>query len=291
MNIKNIKNFAVSYISKAGNFLKTTVKLPYAKLYFFISLLLMLLFTIINFPYDVLLRNRLQKLDKSIVKNIYIGSIETSLVDVTSVSSIHAVLKNNDEINLKDIIINPTIDPYTLFIDKVIKSDFQINGIKYSSKNSEVSFIISGNIDLKRGDKTFIDSGIVKFMIQNAIVKIEEIKIPTQAGTFPISLPDIKISSINFNASLKNRELKIRKCKISGNDIRGAITGSIKIAGIFNNSVLNLKVSIDSESAVLKDYKELLSSYSDAKGRISFPVKGTIARPKIDFKRKSTKSP
>ncbi len=286
MDISNIKSSAGEFFKRAAVKLRETLALPYAKTYIVLSILITAFITVMMFPYDMLLRNQLQKLEKKYVSSIYIGNIDTSLIDVTVIESLHTVFKNSNELTMGSITLNPSINPYTLFYKNNIKTDLQISKLSYKTSNADVTLKVNGNIDVVM-DSNFnmIQEGHIVLMIQNALLKIPEIKIPSPMGEFPLTLPDMKITSVNFESTIENHELKINKLNVSGQDLRGSISGSMKLANIFNNSSLNLIITIDPESKALADYKEMLTGFLDKKGKLTIPLRGTLANPRTDMKK------
>ncbi len=286
MEIADIKNRLSGFIKNAAGKFKETLTLPYAKTYILASILLTLLFIILFFPYGILLRNQFQKLDKKYVSSIYVGSIDVSLIDVTYIESVHTVLKNRDELSMENITLNPSINPYTLFIKNNIKTDLEISRFNYKTTKADVNLKVNGNINfIMDPDYSMINEGSIKLIMQNTILKIPEVKIPSPMGEFPLELPDIKIASINFESMIQNRTLKIEKLVVSGTDLRGKISGSVKLANIISNSTLDLIITIDPDSKILASYKEMLTGFLDKKGKLSIPLKGTIAHPRADMKR------
>jgi hypothetical protein len=285
MDISELKSRVAVFFKRGLGKLKETFSLPYAKTYLLLSLIITVLITVVIFPYDMLLRNKLQKLEKEkYLHSIYIGNIDASLIDVTVIESIHTVLKNRDELTMGYITLNPTINPYTLFYKKNIKSDLEISKFNYKTSKADVTLNLNGNIDIVMDSNfSMIKEGSIELMIQNALVKIPEIKIPSPMGEFPLTLPPVKITSINFESSILNREVKIKKLNISGQDLRGSIKGSIKLANITSNSSLNLTITIDPESNALTEYRGIITGLVDKKGMISISLKGTLAHPRADM--------
>ncbi len=286
MEISDIKNRLTGFIKYASGKFRETLALPYAKTYILASIILTLLFIILLFPYGILLRNQFQKLDKKYVSSIYVGNIDVSLIDVTFIESIHTVLKNRDELEMENITLNPSINPYTLFVKNNIKTDLEISRLNYKTTKADINLKVNGNIDLVMDSEySMINEGSIKLIMQNALLKIPEIKIPSPMGEFPLELPEIKITSVNFESMIQNRALKIEKLVISGTDLRGSISGSLKLANIFSNSTLDLIITIDPDSKVLASYREMLTGFLDKKGKLTIPLKGTIAHPRADMKR------
>ena len=283
MKLHDIGNRLLSLMKTMLQVLKDVFKLPYIKTYIGVSFLLIILFIIITFPYDILLRNQLQKFEPALFKSIYIRDIQTSLIDITSVKNIHIIVKDEDEITVNEATMNMAINPYTVFFKKILKGDLAVNGFRYASKDVQFDMNINGNIDLQMDNKfNNIVNGKIKFIIQNGNLKLTELNVPTPLGNIPITIPDLKISTINVDSIINNRNLKIENFVIMGPDLKATISGTITIANIFSNSAMNVIVLIDPQSKLISNYKELLTSFTDKDGKIKLPLKGTIQHPKLE---------
>ncbi len=283
MNLSNFGNKIKSIADRLIQILKVIFKLPYIKTYLIVSIPLIIIFLIFTFPYDVLLRNQLLKLEQSIFKSIYIRDIQTSFVDVTTLTSIHIITKEESEISINDITVNMSVNPYTLMINNNIIGDIAINGLKFIMKNMQFNFNVNGNANIKM-DKNFntIEKGKIKFFVQNCNLKLNEINIPTQLGNLPVKIPDIKNATLNFDSNIINKILKIENMIITGPDVKGSITGTVTITNFVLNSTLDLLANIDAQSKILNEFRDLLGSYTDKDGKIKFRIKGTLNNPRIE---------
>lgn len=287
MEFRKIKYAVVSIIKSILNKVKETLKLPYSKTYLFLSLFLTIIIIIFTFPYDILIRTQLQKLEKNIVKSIFIGDIKTSLFDISTVDNVYITLKNGDEFSLNDMAINASLNPYTLFVSDIFKGDIQINSVKFSSPTIQVNCNVNGNIALEIDKESGLPiDGFIKIILQNATLKLDEITLPSSMGGMPIKIPILKFTSVNLDSKVSGEKIIIKNIKVSGPDIRGTIKGSIVTANFIRNWRLNLNITIDSESKALEEYKDFLTQYIDKNGKITFPLSGTISHPRTKLNRK-----
>lgn len=283
MNIHDIGNRLLHLMNKFRSVMKDVFKLPYIKTYIAVSLVLIALFLIITFPYDVMIRNQLQKLELSLFKSVYIRDIQTSLVDISTLKNIIINIKDDDELSMKDVSVNMAINPYTVFFKKILKGDIAVTGLRYSSKEMNCEMNVNGNLDVQMDNKfSSMQNGKIKLMIQNGIVKLTEMNVPTPIGNIPVTVPDLKISSMNIDTTIINRNLRFDNFTIIGPDIKGSITGTMTLAALFSNSGINLEIVIDPQSRLIENFKDFLTSYTGKDGKIHLPVKGTVSQPRLD---------
>lgn len=293
MDIATVKNIILENVRSFLNFpallakAKEALKLPYAKTYIALALLFVLIFFIFTFPYDMLLRKQLTKMEKGLFKNIYVGEINFSLIDIISLSSIYTTLESGSEISIRSADIDISI--IRLLLQKDIKGTIQLAGFKYVSENSQVDFNLNGNIFL---DFTNFDNpptkGDFNILMDNAILKFGNITLPESMGGLPLELPVIKISSIKAESNIENQKINIKNIRIFGKDLNGSISGSIAISKQFMNSSLNLKLIIDGKSEALKNYQDFLASSFNDRNQLVLSLKGSLFRPRIDLGSKFT---
>lgn len=281
MNITEIKSEVSKFFKAALVRFRETLTLPYAKIYIAASLFLVIFFIFVTFPYDVLIRKQLKSLEKNAVDSVFAGEIEFNFIDVISINNLMIIFKSGEELSIKDLIIDGTTNPYSLFVSSSYKGGIQVSGIKYTSSKTAVSMNMNTNFSMTIDKNTGIpiDGVIRSFIIQNASISFPDNLFPAPLGFIKLERP-MQISSINADAVIKNRILTLNGFKVFGNDIRGDISGTVQFEKITGNSRLNLKIAIDPESAVLSEFKELLTSFI-IDGRILLIVEGTFANPSL----------
>jgi len=271
--ISGIKNLP----AKLKELFKTLQSFPHSGKYLLISFCLILFFLIITFPYDFLIKKKIFELEGKSFKSIEITGFEFSIFGETYIKNLVIVLNNNNEISCKNSILNLSINPVVL-IKNSLKSDFQFDSLKYISREFEFTFNINGNINLTLDKQSGIPKdGTVKIILSDSNIRLNNLSIPGPMGPLPIKIESINIQSGNINTTVTNGILKFNSFKLTGTDISCEMSGVIEL---LNNSKLDLVVNIDSESAVLDQYKEILTSYIK-NNILSLRIKGTMAKPEL----------
>ena len=271
-----IKNFPSNIKKIAG----TIYDLPHSGKYLILSLILLIFFLIVTFPYDYLIKKKIYGLEGKLFRSIEISDFDFSIFSETYLDNLIIVLNNNNEITCKNAIVNLTLNPVTLFINNKLKSDFQFDSLKYTGKDSEFLFNINGNMDLTLDKQSGIpQNGPIKIIISDSNIKLDEISIPARMGPLPLKIESVTIQSGNIDSIMTNGVLRFNTFKLTGSDLTCDITGSIDIT---NNSRMDLVVNIDSESAVLEQYNDILSSIIK-NNILSLRIKGTLAKPEISL--------
>lgn len=284
MNITEIKNSIIVTVKAGLGKIKDIYKLPFFKTYLLLSVVMTFIFFIFTFPYDIIIRQHLQKLEKKAFQNIFIQNMDISFIGDSFFENIYVTFKNGSELSIRQILANLSLNPYSLLFSNTFKGDLQVSSIKYASLQMSVEGNINGNIDVSFNPKSgAVSDGTIKLMTENVLCKFDNMTLPDSMGG--ISLPPvIKISSIQIDTEIANNKMIIKQFLISGTDIRGTISGNIIMAPIFANSKLDLSISLDPESTVFAEFKPLLSSFIDNKGKITIPLKGTFSRPRASMK-------
>jgi hypothetical protein len=262
---------------------KDAVKLPYAKTYMFLAFLFTVIFMILMFPYDIILRSSLKNLEKNMLRSIYISSMDFSLFHDIFMNNVYMVLPSGNEIVIRTADIN--ISMLRLVFGKDVKGSFQFTGLRYNTDEVQMDLGLNGEIylDYKNFDEP-PRNGNYKIFLTSSTIKIGEMTLPDSLGGFPLSLPAIKIKSGYCDGDLANQKISINNMKIFG-DINCAISGSIAMARSFMSSRLDLKLTADADSVVLKDYRDFLGKFVNDRNQIVLAIRGSISRPYIDFGR------
>jgi hypothetical protein len=280
MNFKQIKDRALEYLSKAKTILKETWSLPYAKLYMVLALVMTVFFVFVTFPYEILIRNQLQKLESTIGRNIQIGTIDFSLIGDTYIDSISITFSNGAELNLKDIALDLSINPYTLLVRKNVRGDLGISSFKYAKQDLAVNNTFKSAFNIRLDRKTGIPTdGEITIDLSNVYLKGINIK--------GFDIPPVRFTSIKGAGTIRNRRLRIENLAFSGTDVRGEIKGSMLFEQMAGASRINLFAYINSDSKILQDYKMLLDTMVETEpGKIKIEIGGNFANPdvKLPFK-------
>jgi hypothetical protein len=260
------------------HFVRVIYDLPHSGKYIILSVVFLLLFLVVTFPYDFLIKKKIYALEGKSFRSIEMSGFDFSIFSETYIDNLTIVLNNNNEVSCKNAIINLTLNPVTLFMDNKLKSDFQFDSLKYTGKDAEFLFNLNGNMDLTLDKQSGIPKdGPVKIIISDSIIKIGEISIPAGMGPLPLKIESINIQSGNIDSIMTNGTIKFNTFKLTGSDLTCDISGQIEITG---NSRLDLVVNIDSESAVLNQYNDLLAPVIK-NNILSLRIKGTISKPEV----------
>lgn len=275
MDFKQLKTRALDYLSRAKTILKETWSLPYAKLYMVLAVVMTVFFIFVTFPYEVLIRNQLQKLESTIGRNIQIGAIDFSLIGDTYIDSISITFSSGAELNLKDIALDLSINPYTLLLKKTVRGEINIGSFKYAKQDVAVNNTLKSEFNIKLDGKTGIPSdGELSIDLSNVSLKGISIK--------GFDIPPVRFTTIKGVASLRNRRLRIENLAFSGNDVRGEIKGSMLFEQMAAASRINIYAFINSDSRILQEYKMLLDNMMEAEaGKIKIEIGGSFASPEV----------
>jgi hypothetical protein len=288
MDITSIKHLILTNLKTAFNFktiwekFKEAMKLPYAKTYMAVALVLSVLFFAFTFPYDMMLRSRLKGLEKTMFKSVYIGELNFSPFDIIEMNKLTMLTQGGSEINIKNMEIDLSL--LKLMIQKDIKGSLKIDGFKYESQSTQLNLNLSANIFLDYKSFSDIPQGgnFNPILIENATLKITNLPLPDAMGGLPFSLPLIKINSIKIEADITNNKLNIKNLRIFGKDLNGSMTGSIALQKNFMASGLDLKLIINADTPVLDGYRDFLSKYINDRNQLVLGIKGSLLMPRFE---------
>ena len=263
--------------------LKEVFTLPFAKTYIFLSIILILVFTIINFPYEPIIIEKLKKTSKNFSREFEIENFDFSLFGNSSAEKISILTKKRNKISIFDVVLSPKSNLISQYLFGTDFNKISIRNIKFSNNEYTVSLKLNSEIDMDLNLKNIYSSeGEITTSIKNINFKIIEIKLPQKMGGIVLSNKEIKRSSIISNFSLIKQKLSIKNFQITGKDLNGSISGSIKLNKNISNSRLRLRVKINSDSLFISEYKPFIpSGYIHEDGYIHLKISGTLSKPKI----------
>jgi hypothetical protein len=286
INQENIKTVIINIPVKIKQITKTIYGLPHSGKYLLLSLLFFILFMIITFPFDFLIKKKIYSFEGKLFRSIDISGFDFSIFGETYLDNFLIVLNNSNEISCKNSILNIALNPLTLLIQNKVKSDFQFDSLKYSAKDFEFIFNINGNMELSLDKQSNTPkNGPIKIILSDSIIKLNKINIPGPMGPLPLKIESINIQSGNIDSQITDGVLRFNTFKLTGSDITCDLTGTIELSNITSNSKMDLSVNIDSESAVLDQYKDILGTFIK-NNLLSLRIKGTLAKP--EFKLNNT---
>lgn len=281
IDIELLKAKITDLPAKIRQVLKTIYDLPHSGKYLIASFFLFIFFLIATFPYDFLIKKKIYELEGKSFRSIDISGFDFSIFGETYFDNLIIVLNNGNEVTCKNSILNIALNPVTLLIKNKLKSDFQFDSLRYSTSDFECILNVNGNMDLIIDSQSSLPKdGPVRIIISDSIIKLNDISIPSAMGPLNLKMDSISIQSGNIDSVISNKTLKFNTFKLSGNDISCDITGFIELSDLTANSKLDLTVSIDSESAVLDQYKDILASYIK-NSILSLRIRGTLAKPEL----------
>jgi hypothetical protein len=276
MDISHIKEKVRSYYKSVMHMLKEVMKLPQAKLYVLLAIPLTILFIITTFPYDIIIRNQLQKLEQRLGQNITVDTLDFSLIGDSYINSLNIVFKTGSVITMKDVNFNVAMNPFTTIINNTIRGEMDVKDVKYLKDDTSFWGRLVSSFELIYGNKTGIPSeGFIKLDLSDVYLKGLTVK--------EFAIPAVRFSSINASTVIRNGVIQINKLDLDGPDLKGSITGSIRLSQFLASSSLNLTIDIDQQSKLLENYKMLLGSLKTENNRIRLTVTGSLQNPRTDF--------
>lgn len=269
------------FFLKLFSYIKIVRRLPHSGKYTVLAIILIIIFSVITFPYDYLIKKKLFDYEGKSFRTISLKSLEFSILSESSAENIEIVLNNGHELFFKNILINPSVNPYRLFITKRLLADFQFDNFRFTSPDAEIIMNLNGNIDIIPDQiKKIPGSGEIKLILEECKIRLKEISIPGPMGPFPLKLETVNIENGIAEIDIVNGVARIRNLKLSGTDLNCSITGTIEMAERSDNSKLDLNINIDPESAALEQYKDMINIMVNNNSLV-LAVRGTLGRPDV----------
>ena len=271
---EQIKSFIKQIPKKIWQWIKNVYELPHSGKYLFLSMILLIVFLLLTFPYDFLILKKIYDLEGKSFKSIDLPVFNFSIIGDTVIERPTIILNNNDEITCEKTTI-ATPNPISLLLNKKIKSNFSITLLKYILKDAEVLITIhQGNVELSLDKQSNMPTtGSLQTEVINIVMRPVNISIPTDFGPILFKKDSIIINSQGIDCTITNGVLKFDNFKFTG-DITAEISGSL---GLINKK-LDLTISIDTDIKEFEPYKDLLTKYIK-NDRITIRIGGTIDKP------------
>lgn len=275
----SIKEKLARIIGWIRTYLKETSQLPYFRLYLILIPLFLFFFLLATFPFDAIVRRSLQKMENHAFRNVSMDELEVPFFGMWSTRQLTAGLKNGGDMTIREA--NLDISIMRALAGRYI-GGFQMTGAKIKSPSWSADMNGSCNFDLKTtGQKSMPVNGTVRIILDNVLLRLGTVTLPENMGGFPLEIPLCKITALMIRAELKGSRISLREATVSGNDLRGTVTGSIETPGTLQNANLDLMISLDSDSAVLTKFRPFLSGMTSG-GKVDFSIRGTISHPKVE---------
>ncbi|TAL31350.1 MAG: type II secretion system protein GspN [Spirochaetes bacterium] len=274
MDVNSIRAGIRAFFQSLGGRLREMWKLPYVKLYLAAAVVLTLVFFVMTFPYELLIREQFHNLEKSMGRSIAVGEIDFSLFGNSEIDSIVISLQDG-ELVLKDIKFNIAINPYTTLVKKTLRGMISIQDFRYTLTDTTVTAALKSDFDLAFPESGPPADGFLKLELNNAFLKGIKIK--------DFDVPPIKFSSIRGDSTIQRGNLRLASMKIAGPDLQGNIHGMLSLAKGIASSNLNLTIELDPDSRVLEDYAILLGGAKKNGENLKITLTGPLKNPKATF--------
>lgn len=275
--LKQIAHRASFLLKKAFAKLKELWKLPYAKTYILLSVVLTFFLITVMFPYDVLLRQQIRRIEPALGQGVFVGDIDFNVFRDSHIDELSVVFHNRSEASLKNLSFNFSYNPFTLFMNKTLKGRFSVQNFTYESGETSVTAVAKCLLDFRYNPSSGMpENGEIRASLNNVSIKGINIK--------GFNMAPVRFTLIDSVAVFQRDEIRVSKISFTGIDLTGEIRGSIKPSRVPGNSLLNLVIEIDTGSKLLEDYKVILGFLPKPSGnKITVPVAGTLSNPKIQL--------
>lgn len=255
-------------------FIKEVRTLPNFWLYIILSIVLFFIFFITTFPYEVLVRNKLNDIGGGFGKSFYVGNIDFNMIGSSTINNMTLALDNGSEFDFENIELN--VGLFSALISKTINGSLEIPDFKYNKDNTSLNAILNSDFKLEFNSfSEFPSDGFILLKLQNVQLKGMTIK--------DFNIPPIRFTLVDADMKIIKRSLSIKSMKLSGPDLNGNIRGDITFAKVASGSRMNLNLEIDSNSAILQNYKILLGDSINSENKLIINLRGTISNPQINF--------
>lgn len=277
-----------SFASLIATQIREIARLPYAKTYLLAAPVLVILFCIMTFPYEILIRNELRNIEEYSSVSVFAGEIDFHLIGDTTFDRIQVVLRDGGELHINEIIANANtigmMMNYLLKRDIQINGSIAVNGLKAAMSDFNASGSASSNVDVSISRNSMsLKKGTISLILQNASLRIGDFTLPEAMGGMDIKIPPMQFPTASAEIVIDENSIQIKNSLFSGSDLRGKVIGVINRNKVFMNSSLNLTASVDGSSKLIDKYRPLLTKYIN-NDKIEILVKGTMAHPVFEFK-------
>lgn len=285
INLRELPGIIKSSLKDGYAFLKAVYKIPGSKKYFTLSIILIIIFLFITFPYEELVKKQLQEGAGKAYASARITGLDVGVIGSTDIGSLEIYFTDLTELLIENAELGLSVNPYRLFVSRRIKTDLDINRIKYSGKENEFQGKVTGDIDVTLSAKANLpETGTLLINITQGILQIGTINIPTSMGNLPLKTDIINIKLLNFDADILNRIVKIRKFTVESEQIKCSFTGNITLDPFMKNSKLDIKMTLDPESKVLDQQRDIVNAFAKG-GPIVIIIGGTAGRPEFKLEK------
>ncbi len=281
MNIKEIPVIIKNRFNDLLTFLKVIYKLPGAKKYFAVSIFLIVIFFFITFPYEELVKKKLNEGSGRTYSSARISGLDVGILGSTDIEKLEVYFTDLTEIIIEKAELGISVNPYRLLVSRRLLTDLDIQNFKYSGKENEFKGKVTGDIDVTIADKSNIpENGTISINITRGALQLGLINIPTSMGNIPLKTDIINITLLNFSSDIINRTAKIKKFALESEEISCSFTGTITLEPILKNSRLDMKMTLDPQSKIFDQHRDIVNAFAK-NGPIIISIGGTAGRPEF----------
>lgn len=281
MNSAVIHEYIRKGFSKSKEFIATLFSLPYAKTYITVSIILFIFFAVILFPYGIYLKGYFTSMEIPGVRSKSIGALDFSLVGPVYVDDLDVTTLSGDRLIVKTATAGFSKYPWNLY-SRRLTGPFQLAALQYQWRKGKIITTVNGNADIIL--KGLPQDGYVTLIGENTRIIMGTVELPQTMGGFSITVPEIRLSSLQLDLNFSESGIAVDKGAISGPSMQGTLSGRVYYAPRVGNARLELELSVHENSAILREYKELLLSYIN-KNHLTIIIRGTVRRPVLSIKR------
>lgn len=285
INFKELPDIIRSSLKNAFKFLKEIYRLPDSRKYFAASFILIIIFLFITFPYEELIKKQLNEGAGKTYASARISGLDVGVIGSTEFDSLEIYFTDLTGLIIDKAELGLSVNPYRLFVSRRIKTDLDINRIKYSGRENEFQGKVTGEIDVTMGSKNNIpENGFIQINITQGILQLGTINIPTSMGNIPLKTDLINIRLVNFDSDIINRVIKIKKFSLDSEELKCSFTGSITVDPFMKNSRLDMKMILDPASKVLDQHRDIVNALAKG-GPVIINIGGTAGRPEFKLEK------
>ncbi|MCU0821964.1 MAG: type II secretion system protein GspN [Spirochaetes bacterium] len=282
MELKISKDSIKKILNDVIVFIKDVRTLPNFWMYITLSVVLSILFFIATFPYEMLLRNKLNDIGGNFGRSFSVGTIDFNLIGASTINNLSLSLDNGSEFDFENISLNAGI--FSALFGKTIEGSLEIPNFKYNKDKASLNAILNAEFKLDFNSYSeFPSGGFITLKLQNAQLNGMTIK--------DFNIPPIRFTLVDADIKIIKRSLSIKNLQLSGPDLNGSIKGDLTFAKVASGSRMNLSLEIDSKSALLENYKILLGDSMSGDNKLIINLRGTISNPQINFSQGSQGMP
>lgn len=257
-------------------FFSTLFQQAWIKRYILLLMLSTIVFVFVLFPYNKLVYYMLNKVDIPGIRSLELIGLDISPSGNAFADKLLLYDASKNRYELTGIALDVSVLP--LVFSSRLEANIGTKSFIYQDKSREIEGVLSMKTDMRYTRKPLsAQSGTMSTKIKDASLKGMELQ--------GFTIPDISFTTIQAELEYIDNRITIQRFQFGGPDLKGSISGEITVhQERFARSAYNISVTIQSESALLNDYKMLLDSYMNpSSGNLEIQISGTVGNPKYKF--------